>query len=76
MGTLLQIDDDRNLNNGVNQAKAGKSPINHVLVKRRRPMIEDSDEEDDLGRAIANPGGRGVRRNAHQHNHGAMMSIN
>ena len=32
-------------------------------------MIEDSDEEDDFGRAIANPGGRGVRRYAHQHNH-------
>ena len=32
-------------------------------------MIEDSDEEDDLGRAIANPGGRGVSRNVYQHNH-------
>ena len=32
-------------------------------------MIEDSDEEDDFGRAIANPDGREVRRNAHQHNH-------
>ena len=32
-------------------------------------MIEDSDEEDDLDQGIANPGGRGVRRNVHQHNH-------
>ena len=32
-------------------------------------MMADSDDEDDLGRMIANPSGRGVRRNAQQHNH-------
>ena len=32
-------------------------------------MIVDSDEKDDLSRAIANPGGKRVRRNAHQRNH-------
>ena len=53
----------------MNQDEAGRPPINHVLVNPRRPVIEDSDEDDDFSRTIANPGGGGVRRNAHQHNH-------
>ncbi|XP_052203474.1 6-phosphofructo-2-kinase/fructose-2,6-bisphosphatase-like [Diospyros lotus] len=32
-------------------------------------MMDDSDDDDDFGHMIANPSGKGVRRNAQQHNH-------
>ena len=67
LGILLRVDDNRNQNNGVNQVgdvNSGRPPINPVPVNPRRPMMEDSDDEDDLGYVIAKLGGKGVRRNA------------
>ena len=56
----------------MNQAgyvKPGRPAINHVLINPRRPVMDDNDDENDLGCMIANSSGRRVRRNAQQHNH-------
>ena len=58
MGILQRVKDNRNRTNGVNQSgyvKLGRSTINPVLINPRRPMMDDSDDEDDLGSMIANP---------------------
>ena len=55
--------------NHVGGVDQGRSAINPIPVNPRRPMMEDSDDEDDLDHVIANPGGKGVRRNEQKHNH-------
>jgi len=55
--------------NKAGYVKLGRSTINPVLINPRKPMMDDSDDENDLGCMIANPSGTGVRRNAQQHNH-------
>ena len=72
LGILQRVKDNRNRTNGVNQAsyvKLGRPAINPVLINPRRPMMDDNDDEDDFGRMIANPSGKGVRKNVQQHNH-------
>ena len=79
LGILQWVKDNWNRTNGVNQSdyvKLGRLAINPILINPRRPMMDDSDDEDDLGRMIANPSGRRVRRNAQQRNHWETMSIN